>query len=84
MSLSQRFTNSIKSLPLPPKQKILVTGCAGFIGSHLCERLLDLAATEDLREIDEDFVRACCEPEADGSPSDVVDASEPGPRTLIW
>jgi len=45
--------------------------------SALCERLLDLAATEDLREIDEDFVRACCEPEADGSPSDVVDASEP-------
>ncbi|NOU59883.1 GDP-mannose 4,6-dehydratase [Marinifilum caeruleilacunae] len=24
------------------KQKILVTGCAGFIGSHLCERLLQV------------------------------------------
>lgn len=25
-----------------PKEKILVTGCAGFIGMHLCKRLLDL------------------------------------------
>ncbi|MCB0378302.1 MAG: NAD-dependent epimerase/dehydratase family protein [Bdellovibrionales bacterium] len=32
----------MKSLPLPPKQKILVTGCAGFIGSHLLEALLEL------------------------------------------
>ena len=23
------------------KEKILVTGCAGFIGMHLCQRLLD-------------------------------------------
>jgi len=26
--------------------KILVTGAAGFIGSHLCERLVDLPETE--------------------------------------
>ena len=24
------------------KDKILVTGCAGFIGMHLCEKLFDL------------------------------------------
>jgi UDP-glucuronate decarboxylase len=23
------------------RKRVLVTGCAGFLGSHLCERLLD-------------------------------------------
>src|SRR4051812_44082416 len=27
--------------PVPPSRTALVTGCAGFIGSHLSERLLD-------------------------------------------
>jgi UDP-glucuronate 4-epimerase len=26
-------------------KRIFVTGCAGFIGSHLCEKLLDLGYT---------------------------------------
>jgi len=37
---------------------ILVTGCSGFIGSHLCERLIELGYNVqgiDIRELPEDF-----------------------------
>ena len=38
----QQFTLTKKNKFLDPQiKKILVTGCAGFIGSHLCEFLLD-------------------------------------------
>jgi UDP-glucuronate 4-epimerase len=31
----------MKGIPQVQEQKVLITGAAGFIGSHLCERLLD-------------------------------------------
>ena len=36
------YENFIPSVPMPPKSRWLITGAAGFIGSHLTEALLSL------------------------------------------
>lgn len=42
LSLKDIFQDKISDLPIAPGARFLVTGAAGFIGSHVCETLIQL------------------------------------------
>jgi dTDP-glucose 4,6-dehydratase len=54
------------------RQRVVVTGDAGFLGSHLCERLLD-----------EDYEVLCLDNFLTGTPGNVAHLLERGPFRLI-